>query len=282
MSNGPTSPHAKPAPDPESVLENLRRSFPSLRLDRPSPSVLRVTLDAPGANSVGPQAHAELAEVWKAVDADPYARAALLTGAGRAFSSGGSFELLDELTSSHEARLRVLREARELVWNVINCSKPIVSALHGPAVGAGLAAALLADVSVAERSATIIDGHTRLGVAAGDHAALCWPLLCGMAKAKYYLLTCESLSGEEAERIGLVSMCVEDGQGDSAALEVARRLAEGAQAAIRMTKHTLNNWYRANAAVFDASLAYEFLGFSGTEVTEGLESLRHKRPPRFG
>ena len=93
---------------------------------------------------------------------------------------------------------------------MINCSKPVVSAIRGPAVGAGLVVALLADVSVAGRSAKIVDGHTRLGVAAGDHAAICWPLLCGMAKAKYYLLSCASLTGEEAERIGLVSLCVDD------------------------------------------------------------------------
>ena len=107
------------------------------------------------------------------------------------------------MIGDYAVRTRVLREARDLVYNVIHCSKPIVSAIHGPAVGAGLVAALLADVSVVGRTARIIDGHTRLGVAAGDHAAICWPLLCGMAKAKYYLLTCETLSGEEAERIGL-------------------------------------------------------------------------------
>ena len=128
-------------------------------------------------------------------------------------------------------------------------------AIHGPAVGAGLVCALLADVSVASRSARIIDGHTRLGVAAGDHAAICWPLLCGMAKAKYYLLTCEALSGEEAERIGLVSMAVEESAVFERALQVARELAGGAQSAIRWTKHTLNHWYRAMLPAFDASLA---------------------------
>ena len=151
-------------------------------------------------------------------------------------------------------RTRILREARDLVFNVINCSKPIVSAIHGPAVGAGLVAALLADVSVAGRSARIIDGHTRLGVAAGDHAAICWPLLCGMAKAKYYLLTCEPLTGEEAERIGLVSLCVDDDAVQDRALEVATSLAGGAQSAIRWTKHSLNNWYRDHSSIFDASL----------------------------
>ena len=134
----------------------------------------------------------------------------MLAGAGKAFSAGGSFELIDTIVNDYAARTRVLREARDLVFNIINCSKPIVSAMHGPAVGAGLVAGLLADISVVARDARIIDGHTRLGVAAGDHAAICWPLLCGMAKAKYYLLTCETLTGEEAERIGLVSLCVDD------------------------------------------------------------------------
>src|SRR5688572_245528 len=183
--------------------------------------------------------------------------------------------------TDYAVRLKVLREARDLVFNVINCSKPIVSAVHGPAVGAGLVAALLADVSVVGRTARIIDGHTRLGVAAGDHAAICWPLLCGMAKAKYYLLTCDTLLGEEAERIGLVSLCVDDGAVHDRALEVAVQLAAGAQSAIRWTKHTLNHWYRAQSAVLDASLAYEFIGFAGPDAREGLDSHREKRDPVF-
>jgi enoyl-CoA hydratase len=184
--------------------------------------------------------------------------------------------------SDYAVRLRVMREARDLVFNVINCAKPIVSAIHGPAVGAGLVAGILADVSVVGRSARIIDGHTRLGVAAGDHAALCWPLLCGMAKAKYYLLTCDTLTGEEAERIGLVSLCVDDDAVQDRALEVATQLSGGAQSAIRWTKQALNNWYRAQSAVLDASLAYEFLGFAGPDAREGLTSHTEKRPPRFG
>ena len=98
---------------------------------------------------------------------------ALIRGEGKGFSSGGSFELVEGMIAEYAIRARVMREARDLVYNVINCSKPIVSAMHGPAVGAGLVAALLADVSVVGRTARIIDGHTRLGVAAGDHAAIC-------------------------------------------------------------------------------------------------------------
>ncbi|MEY2470429.1 MAG: enoyl-CoA hydratase, partial [Actinomycetota bacterium] len=174
-------------------------AFPDLTFDRPAPGVLRITLDAPGLNAVNPAVHRQLADVWLTIDRDDATNVALLRGAGKAFSAGGSFDLIDEVMNDYEARTRVMREARDLVFNVINCSKPIVSAIHGPAVGAGLVVGILADVSVVAKTARIIDGHTRLGVTAGDHAAICWPLLCGMAKAKYYLLTCDALSGEEAE-----------------------------------------------------------------------------------
>jgi enoyl-CoA hydratase len=256
-------------------------AFTGLRFERPEAGVLEIVLDAPNLNAVDDRMHRELADVWLTVDRDPATRVALLTGAGRAFSAGGSFELLDEIIHDYAARTRIMREARDIVLNVINCSKPVVSAIHGPAVGAGLVAALLADVSVCGRTARIIDGHTRLGVAAGDHAAICWPLLCGMAKAKYYLLTCETLTGEEAERIGLVSLCVDDDEVRAKALEVAVSLSAGAQSALRWTKHTLNHWYRVMAPAFDASLAYEFFGFGGPDAAEGLASHREKRAPEF-
>jgi enoyl-CoA hydratase len=188
-------------------------AFPNLTFERPAEGILKIVLDGPNLNAVGPDLHRELADVWLTVDRDPHTKVALLTGAGKAFSAGGSFDLIEGMTDDYAIRTRVMREARDLVLNVINCSKPIVSAMHGPAVGAGLVAGILADVSVVGRNAKIIDGHTRLGVAAGDHAAVCWPLLTGMAKAKYYLLTCVTLSGEEAERIGLVSLCVDDAGG---------------------------------------------------------------------
>jgi len=262
-------------------VTDLYEPFPGLTIDRPADGVLRITMDAPGLNSVSPAVHRELADIWLTVDRDPDTRVALLRGAGKAFSAGGSFELLDTIMADYAVRTRVMREARDLVFNVINCSKPIVSAMHGPAVGAGLVAGVLADISVVAKTARIIDGHTRLGVTAGDHAAICWPLMCGMAKAKYYLLTCDTLTGEEAERIGLVSICVDDDQVQDRALEVAVQLSGGAQSAIRWTKQTLNHWYRAQAAILDASLAYEFYGFGGPDPREGLASHTEKRDPHF-
>jgi len=256
--------------------------FGSLQFDRPEPGILRIVMSTPGRlNAAGPGMHRELADVWQEVDRDPDTRAVVVQGAGGVFSSGGDLDMVAEMAGDFGVRIRVLKEARDLVYNLLNCAKPVVSAIEGPAVGAGLVVGLLADVSVAARSARIIDGHTRLGVAAGDHAAIVWPLLCGMAKAKYYLLTCEPLSGEEAERIGLVSLCADDGKVLDVALSVARRLAAGSQSAIRWTKYALNNWLRAAGPIFDTSLALEFLGFAGPDVGEGIASIREKRAPRF-
>jgi enoyl-CoA hydratase len=255
--------------------------FTSLRFERPDDGILRVVMDAPGLNAVGHDMHRDLAEVWRVVDRDPDTRVAVVEGAGKGFSAGGSFDLIEDIASDFAVRTRVLREARDLVFNVIECSKPVVSAIHGPAVGAGLVVGLLADVSIAARSARIIDGHTRLGVAAGDHAAISWPLLCGMAKAKYHLLTCRPVTGEEAERIGLVSLCVDDSDLRDTALEIARELSTGAQFAIRSTKLALNNWYRMFGPVFDASLASEFYGFGGPDAAEGVAALREKRDANF-
>lgn len=232
-------------------------------------------------NSVNAEAHRALTQVWRDIDAAEGVRCVLIRGEGRGFSSGGDFTLIEEMSSDFTALARVWREARDLVYNVVNCGKPIVSAIHGPCVGAGLAVALLSDVSVAAKTARILDGHVRLGVAAGDHAAIIWPLLCGLNKAKYHLLTGEPVSGEEAERIGLVSLCVPDEELLDRAWKVARTLAAGSPTAIRWTKYALNNWLRAMGPTFDASLALEFLGFTGPDVKEGLSSLREKRPPNF-
>ena len=261
--------------------EDPYAAFTTLKFDRPSPGVLRLTLDAPHLNAVDPEMHGELAEIWPVIDRDTATRAVLVRGAGRAFSAGGTFDSVEALAGDYAVRARVMREARDMVYGVMNCSKPVVSAIHGPAVGAGLVIGMLADISIASRTAKIVDGHTRLGVAAGDHAAICWPLLCGMAKAKYYLLTCEVLTGEEAERIGLVSKCVEDDEVHAEALRVAESLAAGSASAISWTKRSLNHWYRTAAPIFEASLGLEFFGFGGPEVGEGLASHREKRQPDF-
>jgi len=257
-------------------------TYQRITFDRPHPLVLRLTMSNPGKlNATDHVMHGELARIWRDIDADDTVSAVILQGEGRAFSAGGDFELVQSLIDDFDSRATVWREARDLVYNIINFGKPIVSAIRGPAVGAGLVCGLMADVSIAAKDARLIDGHTRLGVAAGDHAAIIWPLLCGMAKAKYYLLLCDTLSGEEAERIGLVALAVEDAELDAKAVEIATRLAEGAPNAIRWTKYAMNNWLRMAGPIFDASLAMEFMGWGSPDAREGLAAHREKRRPSF-
>jgi enoyl-CoA hydratase len=258
------------------------QSYTRISFDRPANRVLRLTLNRPERlNALDAVGHRELTEIWREIDADPDVSAVILRGAGKAFSAGGDFDMIEKNMTDYQALCRTWKEARDLVYNIINCSKPIVSAIHGSAVGAGLVAALLSDVSIAAKTARIIDGHTRLGVAAGDHAVILWPLLCGMAKAKYYLLLCEPVNGEEAERLGLVSLAVDEAELQDKALEIAERLVAGPPSAIRWTKYALNNWLRMAGPTFDASLALEMIGFTGPEPREGLAAHREKRKPSF-
>ena len=177
----------------------------------------------------------------------------------------------------------MLREARDLVINIIDCSKPIVSAMHGPAVGAGLVAGLLADISVAgphrRASSTGTRGSASRPATTPRSAGRC---SCGMAKAKYYLLTCETLTGEEAERIGLVSLCVDDDEVQDRALEIAVDLARRRAVSACGGPSTRSTTGTARSArSFDASLAYEFYGFGGPDAAEGLAAHREKRAPHF-
>lgn len=263
-------------------LSRYRDEFRSLRFEEPGPGILELVIANEGRQNAATESmHRDLAHVWRVIDVDDAVRVALVRGAGEHFSAGGDFAMIERMTEDEATLVRVWKEASDLVYNLVNCSKPVVSAIRGSAVGAGLAVALLADVSIAAGNAKLLDGHTRLGVAAGDHAVMIWPLLCGLAKARYYLLTNQPLSGAEAERIGLVALSVEDGEVQARALEVAMQLAAGSPTAMRWTKHALNNWLRLAGPGFDASLAFEFLGFRLTDAREGLAAVRERRPPKF-
>lgn len=242
-----------------------------------------LTLNRPEVlNATNFQLHNELSRIWRDLGGDSEVRVAVVTGAGTAFSAGGDFEMIEKAIGNPEIVASNMQEASDIVHNMINLDKQVVSAINGVAVGAGLAVALLADISIASEKARFTDGHVRLGVAAGDRAALIWPLLMSMAKAKYYLLTCDFLDGKEAERIGLVSMVVPHEELMPKAMEVVRKLADGPQSAIRFTKKALNQWLRMAAhTAFDYSLALEMLGFLDDDVREGLAAVKEKRQPNF-
>ena len=263
-------------------MESLHET-PELRVFVRDDGIAEVVFGPAGKVPVcGTAAHYALSRIWDQLDQHPKVRAILVRSDGKGFCAGGEHAMIEQMIAQESVRLQVMREARDIVLGMLDCDKPIVSAINGAAVGAGLAVALMADITVAARGAKLIDGHTRIGVAAGDHAALVWPLLCGMAKAKYYLMLCETVLAEEAERIGLVTMCVEPDQLAKTSEDIAQRLARGSATAIAWTKRSLNHWLRLGLPAFEHSVAAELNGFGGSDAREGLAAITEKRAPRFG
>ncbi|AMG87128.1 enoyl-CoA hydratase/isomerase family protein [Bordetella bronchiseptica] len=257
--------------------------FKHIDFDRRPDGVLLATLNRPEVmNATNARLHWELSKLWNVINDDASVKVVVVTGAGdRAFSAGGDLEWIEGMIGDPEVVTAVMKEVADIVYNMLACEKPIISAINGTAVGAGLAVALLADVSVIAEDATFTDGHARIGVAAGDHAAIVWPLLCGMAKAKYYLMTADFINGREAERLGLVTFAVARDELMERAMAIAAKLARGSQTAIRGTKKALNNWMYMAGPIFDASLGIEMLGFLGADAREGLDAVRNKRAPDF-
>ncbi|HEY2524194.1 MAG TPA: enoyl-CoA hydratase/isomerase family protein, partial [Candidatus Binataceae bacterium] len=242
--------------------------YQHLLFERRDDGILLITINRPDVlNATNSRLHWELSRVWKDIDEDAATRVVVITGKGRAFSAGGDLEMIERMAGTAAEIGQTWREAGDIVYNMINLDKPIISAINGVAVSAGLAVAFMADISIASESMRITDGHLRLGVAAGDHAVIVWPLLCGMAKAKYYLMTADFIDGKEAERIGLVSLCVPADKLMDKAMEVAHKLARGPQQAVRFTKRSLNNWLRVAGPAFDASLALEMMGFFSADLS---------------
>ena len=256
--------------------------YQRLIFERHPNGVLLITINRPEKlNATDAVLSAELTRVWLDVARDDATRVAVITGAGTAFCAGGDIEMEVATVGDYKAKVHAMNEARDLVLNMINCDKPIVSAINGVAVGAGLAVALIADISIIGEDVRFTDGHLRLGIAAGDHATIIWPLLCGLAKAKYYLFTADFIEGREAERIGLVSKAVANADVVTEALAVADRLGTRSPLALQWTKRSLNHWVRAAQPIFESSLALEILNFFGDDAAEGFAAILEKREPNY-
>ena len=235
-------------------------NFRHIAVERPAPGIVLLTLNRPERmNATNDALHSELVRLPALIDADPEARAAVVTGAGRAFCVGGDWADIAGEGNDYANKIRMMRETSQILTALIEMRTPLVSAINGPAAGIGLALGLLADISVVNEEANLADGHLRIGLAAGDHAAIVWPLLCSMAKAKRYLLTGDKLSGREAERIGLVSDAVPSGEVLTLALRYAEALADRSPLAVELSKRALNHWLRGAMPIFEASLGYEMV-----------------------
>ncbi len=245
--------------------------------------VLCVTIDHPSSrlNAVDHLLHSELTHLFADLKREDEARAVVLTGNGPAFSAGGDFDWFPTLNNL--SRLEHLRrDAKQMIWDLLDVPIPIVAAINGPAVGLGASIALLCDVIFMAESATIADPHVSVGIVAGDGGAAIWPLAVGPARAKRYLLTGDPVPAAEAERIGLVNEVVPDDQLASVALAFASRLASGAPLAVQYTKQAVNKVIKdALNIAFDTSTALEIVTFQSDDHKEALAALKEKRKADF-
>jgi len=264
------------------MADNWFAKYPGLEFERKEHGILLMTINRPDhMNATDAPLHRELSRVWLDIEDDDDTRVVVVTGKGGAFSAGGDLDWIETMIENYEGMKVAFKEAGDIVYRMTSCSKVIISAINGVAVGAGLAVALMADVSIIDENAKFTDGHIRLGVCAGDHANIIWPLLCGLAKAKYYLLTADFIDGKTADQIGLVSKSVPADQLMGEAMKVAIKLATGPQDAVRWTKRALNLWVTQAAPAFDASLGFEMLTFLGPDAAEGARAIKEKRRPEF-
>jgi enoyl-CoA hydratase len=245
--------------------------------------VLVATIDHPGSamNAVDGTLHGDLGELFRTLKTEPSARAVVLTAAGRAFSAGGDmswFPTLRSIERSHALR----REARQIVWDLLDVEVPIVCGLNGPAAGLGASIALLCDVVVMSERAVIVDPHVNVGLVAGDGGAAIWPLLVGPLAAKRHLLLGDPLSSADAERYGIAAeVCPPEAVGDRARAW-ARRLAGGAPLAVQGTKQAVNAQIKqALLTSFDVSMALEMQCFLSADHGEAVDAFVSGRPPRF-
>jgi enoyl-CoA hydratase len=237
-----------------------------------------VTLNRPEElNAVNEGLHNGVASVWRQIAADPGARAAVLTGAGKAFCAGGDMTWFGAVQDDPELRADVIRQAREVVTELVRFPLPLVAAINGPAVGLGCSLAVLCDIVLMADTAYLADPHVAVGLVAGDGGAVTWPLFMSLLKAKEYLFTGDKIRAEAAERLGLANRVVPAAALADEALALAQRLAALPAKALQDTKRALNlHLQQACTLVLDFALAAESECFTLPEHRERVEAFLAK------
>ncbi len=245
--------------------------------------VLTITLSNPGKkNALTPQMQGELEYIFDDAWADEEINVIILTGQGDAFCAGADMSNLSNEASQGRPGTPPTRGVKRLFYSMLDCEKPIIAKVRGPAYGLGVNLALAADVVYVSETAKLCDSHVRAGIAPGDGGAVLWPLLIGFHRAKEYLMTGDALSGAEAAAIGLVNRCFPDDALDVAVETLANRLAQGSPLAISYAKSSVNVMLKQlMAGAFEASLAYDLLTLKTEDHKEALQALTERRPPRF-
>lgn len=257
-------------------------TYKALKLEREN-GILTVTFNRPETlNAFDDDMDREISRVFIDITHDPETNVVVLTGAGRAFSAGGDVEEMQRAIRNPMLFLQGMQRAKQVVFSMLDCPKPIIAKINGHAVGLGATIALFSDITLAAHHAKIGDPHVKVGFVAGDGGAVIWPQLIGYAKAKEFLLTGELLSAEEAARIGLINHAVPADELDARVAELANKLARGATQAIQWTKASINIGLKQLAhSVMDASIAYEALSNLTEDHQEAVNAFREKRQPVF-
>ncbi|KMS61298.1 enoyl-CoA hydratase [Sphingobium baderi LL03] len=245
--------------------------------------MLYVTIDnADRHNRVDAAMHKELSRLFYEIGEDPESDVVVLSAAGRFFGVGGDLDYMRDQIEDPNLFHRSVREAKRIIYGILECDKPIVARVHGDAIGLAATMALACDIVIADEEATIVDPHVRVGLVAGDGGALLWPQMIGYARAKYHLLTGRPLKGREAAGIGLIARAVPTAELDGAVEEIARELASGATKAIRWTKSTVNSELQRMAhSIMDIGMAYEAVSGRTHDHDEAIKAFREKRSPEF-
>ena len=225
-------------------------------------------------NATNHELHQGLAGLFPQIDADPDARAVVLTGSGKAFSAGGDFTYIDRLTRDANLRKETLAHGRQIVTGMVGCRVPIVAAVNGPAVGLGCSLVALSDIVFMAESAHLADPHVLIGLVAADGGPVTWPLMISLQLAKEYALTGDRIPAERAAAIGLVNHVCPDGEVVEQAMQCARRIAALPPRAVEDTKRILNlHLERAVVATLDFALSAEDRSFSSSELRANLDRL---------
>jgi len=248
-----------------------------------SDRIATVTMNRPEKlNAVDERMHEELARIFIDLNSDPDVDVVILTGAGRAFSSGGDIDWMQLMIDDPARFEKTAREGKQIVFSLLDCEKPIIAKLNGHATGLGATIALFCDVIFASERAKIGDPHVSVGFVAGDGGAVIWPQLIGYARAKEYLMTGDLVSASEAARMGLINRAVPPEELDPTVDAFARRLAGGAAKAIKWTKMSINIGLKQLAhSIMDASIAYEAQSNRTADHAEAVAAFREGRQPRF-
>lgn len=246
-------------------------------------AVVTVSFNRPEVkNATNMQMHQELVRVFPEIGRDPEAHVVILTGEGDIFSAGGDISGMQKTLENPARWVESMAEARDILMGVIDLDRPVIAKINGDAVGLGATLALVCDIVVMKDTAIIADPHVKVGLVAGDGGSVIWPALIGYAKAKKYLLMGESVTGAEAERIGLISEAVPAEQLDERVAAIARSIARGAAVAIRLTKKAVNMDLRQRmASLIEAHLGYETMSYMSQDHREAVNAFVERRRPNF-